>query len=138
MYTTSPESYRKDLARKWNIYCRFEYIGPYFPYSILNQILVYFSPLLSLSQCAHWLTHRFTFVLLLLYRDSDRLLAIRCLATFQITNSRAGGLYIAFPFFCDLQTTPGPPQYTNLMPHSHFIPFSVIHSLHTKVLRLAI
>jgi hypothetical protein len=40
----------KDLARKWNIYCRFEYIGPSFPSSILNQILVSFSPLLSLSR----------------------------------------------------------------------------------------
>jgi hypothetical protein len=103
MYTTSPETYRKDLARKWNIYCRFEYIGPSFPSSILNQIPVCFSPLLSLSrylvvfpkmsQCACWRTHRFTFALVLLYRDSDRPLAIRCLATFQIADSWVGGLY---------------------------------------------
>jgi hypothetical protein len=148
MYTTSPETYRKYLARKWNIYCRFEYIGPSFPSSILNQIPVSFSPLLSLSgylvifpkmsQCTRWQTHGFTFALVLLYRDSDRPLAIPCLATFQIADSRAGGLYIALPLFCDLQTTPGPPRYTNLLPHSHIIPSSMIHSLHTKVLRPAI
>jgi len=44
------ETYRKDLARKWIINCRFEYIGPSFPSSILNQILVCFSTLLSLSR----------------------------------------------------------------------------------------
>ena len=48
-YTTSPETYIKDLANKWNIYYRFDYIGPSFPSSILNQIPVSFSPLLSLS-----------------------------------------------------------------------------------------
>ena len=46
-----------------------------------------------------------------------------------------GGLYIALPLFCDLQTAPRPPQYTNLLPHSHIIPSFVIHSFHTKFLR---
>ena len=49
MYTTYPATYIKDLARKWNIYCIFEYIGPSFLSSILDQIIVSFSHLLSLS-----------------------------------------------------------------------------------------
>jgi hypothetical protein len=81
-YTTSLETYKKYLARKWNIYYRFEYIGPSFPSSILNQILVSFSPLLYLSgylvillkisKCVGWQTHEFTFALVILYRDSDQ------------------------------------------------------------------
>jgi hypothetical protein len=148
MYTTSPETHIKDLARKWNTYCRFEYIRPSFPSSILNQIPVSFSHLLSLSgylvvfpkmsQCAHWQTHGFTFALVLLYRDSNRPLAIRCLGTFQIVDSWADELYIALPLFRDLQTTPGSPRYTNLLPHSHIIPSSMIHSMHMKVSRPAI
>jgi len=46
--TTSPKTYIKYLSRIWNIYYRFEYIDPSFPSSVLNQILVSFSPLLSL------------------------------------------------------------------------------------------
>jgi hypothetical protein len=79
---TTPKTYRKYLARKWNIYYRFEYISPYFPSSILNQIPVSLFPLLSpscylvvllkMSSCAGWRTHGFTFSLVLLYRDSDR------------------------------------------------------------------
>jgi hypothetical protein len=107
MYTTSPATYRKDISKKWNIYCRFEYIGPSFPSSILDQIPLSFSPLLSLSrylvvfpkmsQCPRWPTQGFTFSLMLLYHDSNQPLAIRCLGTFQIADSRAGGLYIALP-----------------------------------------
>jgi len=44
------ETYRKDLAKKWIINCRFEYIGPSFPSSILNEIPVCFSTLLSVSR----------------------------------------------------------------------------------------
>jgi hypothetical protein len=92
MYTTSPATYKKFLSRKWNIYFRFEYIGPSFACSILDQIVVSFSPLLSLSrylviflkmfQCMCWPTHGFTFFLVLLYCDSDQPLAIQCLGTF--------------------------------------------------------
>jgi hypothetical protein len=52
-------------------------------------------------------------------------------------DSRAGNLYIALPLFYFLQT-PRPPRYTNFLPHSHIKPRSMIHSLHTKVLRTAI
>jgi hypothetical protein len=148
MYTTYPTTYKKYLARKWNIYCRFEYIGPYLPSCILDQIPVSFSPLLSLSrylvislkmsQCTFWLTHGFTIALVILYHDSDQPLAILCLGTSQIVDSQASRLYIALPLFHGLQTTPRPSRYTNLLLHSHIIHYSMIHSFHTKILRLAI
>jgi hypothetical protein len=57
-------------------------LSPSFPSSILNRIPLYFSPLLSLSgylvvfpkmsNYAGWRTHRFTFLLMILYHGSDR------------------------------------------------------------------
>jgi hypothetical protein len=48
VYNLSNNTHKRSW-KKWNIYCKFEYIGPYFPSSILDQIVVSFSPLLSLS-----------------------------------------------------------------------------------------
>jgi hypothetical protein len=76
---TTPETYRKDLARKWNIYYIFEYISPCFPSSVHNQILVSLFPLLSpscylvvlpkMSSCVVWRTHGFTFALVILLHN---------------------------------------------------------------------
>jgi hypothetical protein len=64
-------------------------VRPFFLYYLSRNLVVF--P--KMSQWALWRMDRFTFALVLLYRDSDRPLTIRCLATFQIVDFRIGGLY---------------------------------------------
>jgi hypothetical protein len=59
---------------------------------------------------AGWRTHGFTFIVMLLYHESDRDFLIPYLATFWIVGSRAGGLKIVLLLFCVLQTTPRVPD----------------------------
>jgi hypothetical protein len=109
-YTTSPETYRKYLARKWNIYYRFQYIGTSFTFSILNQNSRFFFPstfsflLLSRARVGG-LTGSHFHSCFYIVNSTDRF-PIPYLATSPTVDSQVGRLYIALPLFRDLQTSP--------------------------------